>query len=250
MTITNADNSIDELVSVSLIPEDVISAGYDLNELKLDIQNNSQAKAQEMVDKLNQKIFADLMLTTDNETIETLNGFKDGITVIKSDWQNNTYAIGIRFKNIDIYKYYYGIKDNTTIIMHTEEHFFYDKVYYYANTMYVKHHDLFNLVNNYYSTHYVGLIESESNELLYTYKTEARRQHSDADFITKQNGEYYHTWIVDKNNLDEPIMFYYNVANPENFILVGLGITVLSTVIMFSINSIVKKKKQKKDGEK
>ena len=47
-----------------------------------------------MVDKLNQKIFADLMFTTDNETIETLNGFKDGISVIKSDWQNNTYAIG------------------------------------------------------------------------------------------------------------------------------------------------------------
>jgi len=251
MTITNQDNSIDELVTISLNAEEIISTEYDLNDLKLDIQNNSQSKAQEMKEKLNQKIFSDLMLTFDVETIATLNSFKNGIEVIKSGWKSNTYAIGIRFKNIDDYKYYYNISDNVKTEMKTEKHFFYNKIYYYASTMYVKHHDLYNLVNNYYSAQYPELIESDNNELLYTYKTDLRRQHSDADFITKQDGEYYHTWVVNKNNLEEPIMLYYNVANPENFVLVGLVITGVITIILFAIG-IIKNKlnhKIKKDGD-
>ena len=82
-----------------------------------------------MKDELNEKIFNDLLLTTDDETISTLNDFKDGISIIKSDWKDNTYAIGIRFKNIDVYKYYYGISENTNVEIQTEEHFFYNKVY-------------------------------------------------------------------------------------------------------------------------
>lgn len=253
MTISNQDGTIDELVTVSVLPDEVINAGYDLMELKVDIETNSVAEAQKMVDKLNQKIFQDLMSTNDKETTQTLNSFKDGLSVIKSEWNNNTYAIGIRFKNIDVYRYYYDIKENTKTEMQIEKHFLYDKVYYYASSMYVKHHDLYTLVNNYYSTQYQELIASESNELLYTYKTDLRRQHSDADYITKQNGEYYHTWVVDKNNLDEPIMFYYNVANPENFVLLALCITAGVTLVLFSIGMILnltqKQKLEQKNDE-
>lgn len=248
MTITNADDTIDELVTITIVSEEVLNAGYNLNDLKLDIETNSIAKAQDMADKLNQKIFTDLLLVRDEESVNTLNSYKDGISVIKTDWNNNTYAIGIRFKNIDVYKYYYGISDNVETTIYTEEHFFYDKVYYYASTMYVKHHDLYTLVNNYYSVQYPELIESESNELLYTYKTDLRRQHSDADFITKQNGEYYHTWVVDKNNLDEPIMLYYNVANPENFVIVALAVTAGVTIILLAVGFIINKFKKQKEN--
>lgn len=250
MTITNQDNTIDELVTITLNVEEIANAGYSVTELKQDIETNSISKAQEMVDKLNQKIFVDLMRVNDKESIETLNSYKDGVSVVKSNWQNNVYAIGIRFKNADVYKYYYDVKENTNIEMQTEKHFFYDKVYYYSSTMYVKHHDLYTLVNNYYSTQYKGLINSENYELLYTHKTDLRRQHSDADYITKQDGEYYHTWVVDKNNLDEPIMLYYNVANPENWIIVALGITAVATLIVYVISLILNKKKKQKNDEK
>ena len=249
MTITNEDNTIDELVSVSIDSQFIHNSGYNVEELKIDIETKSQAQAQTMVDKLNQKIFDDLFLVFDEETRITLNGFRDGISVIKSEWKNNTYAIGIRFKNIDVYRYYYAIKENVQPEIFTEKHFFYNKMYYYANTMYVKHHELFDLVNNYYSTQYPELIESESNELLYTYKTDLRRQHSDADYITKQDGEYYHTWVVDKNNLDEPIMLYYNVANPNNFIFVGFGVTAGVTIVLLLIGLIINKTKNKEKKE-
>ena len=111
----------------------------------------------------------------------------------------------------------------------------------------MSHHNLYNKVNAYYSLQYPGLINSESNELLYTYKTDLHRQHSDADYITKQDGEYYHTWIVDPDNIDKPIMLYYNVANPENWIIVSmcisLGVTVILAIVAGMIN-LVKNKEQ------
>lgn len=247
MTITNKDNTIDEIVSVTLIPEEVLNAGYNLSELKSDIEIKSEAQAQTMKDKLNNKIFNDLLLVGDEESVKTLNSFKDGISVIQRDWKDNTYAIGIRFKNIDVYKYYYNITENNKVEMKTEEHFFYDKVYYYASTMYVKHHDLYDSVKDYYSSKYPQLINSETNELLYTYKTDLRRQHSDADFITKQDGEYYHTWVVDPNNLDKPIMLYYNIANPENYIIVSICISLLITIILSTIGIILNITKKKKE---
>lgn len=247
MTISNDDGTIDELVTVTISPEEITSAGYSVESLKDDISRKSQAQAQAMKDDLNEKVLNDLLLVGNEETVIILNSFIDGISVIKSEWKNNTYAIGIRFNNIDVYRYYYNIKENVKVEMETEEHFFYNKVFYYSSTMYVKHHDLYDRVNSYYSSKYPKLISSESNELLYTYKTDLRRQHSDADYITKQDGEYYHTWVVDPNNIDEPIMLYYNIANPENYIILSICVTLTLTVILSVIGIIIKFRKNSKN---
>ena len=103
MTITNADDTIDEIVTVSISVEEILNSGYNVSELKLDIETKSQAQAQTMKDNLNDKIFKDLLRVGDAESVAVLNSFLDGISVIKSDWKDNTYAIGIRFKNIDVY---------------------------------------------------------------------------------------------------------------------------------------------------
>ena len=250
MTVTNNDDTIDEFVSITINQEEIINAGYSALELKSDIETNSYLTAKEMVDRLNNKIASDLLMVTDEESIQVLNSFVDGMEVVTSNWKDNTYIIGIRFKNINVYKYYYNIKEQTNIEMKEEKHFFYNKMYYYASTMYVKHNDLYSSLNAYYSLKYSGLIDSENNELLYTYVTDLRRQHSDADYITKQNGKYYHTWVVDKNKLDEPIMLYYNVANPENYIIVSLLATLGVTVVLLIVGMIIKVyKKNKKSDE-
>lgn len=249
MTITNTDNTIDEFVTVTLDQKAVNESGYDFEDVKLDIKTTSTTAAESMVEKLNKKINVDMLLAN-NDTKKILTEFYDGVSVVSSEWNSNVFAIGIRFKNIDVYKYYYNIQENTKTEMKTEEHFFYDKVYYYGNTMYVKHHDLYDSVNDYYSSKYPTLINSDTNELLYTYKTELRRQHSDADYITKQDGEYYHTWVVNKDSISEPIMLYYNVANPESYIIIAIGVAVLSTATLLGIGaliSFVKSKKEKND---
>jgi len=99
---------------------------------------------------------------------------------------------------------------------------------------------------------YPDLINSETNELLYTYKTDLRRQHSDADYITKQDGYYYHTWVVDPNNLDEPIMLYYNIANSENWIIVSLLATLGLTIVLSGVGLgiyFIKKRNKNEEQE-
>ncbi len=245
--INNEDDTIDELVTVTLDTQAVLSAGENIMELKTYIQENSQDHAEAMKNKLNDKIAMDKILATE-ETKKILDEYIDGIEVVESKWQNNTYVIGIRFKNIDVYRYYYNISENAKVEMQTEEHFWHDKVYYYASTMYVKHHDLYDRVLADYVQDYPNLVTAENPELLYCYKTDLRRQHSDADYITWQDGAYYHTWKVDPNNLNEPIMLYYNIANPESYILVALCLTAGVTIILGIIATIIHFKKKKTEN--
>ena len=244
MTINNEDGTIDELVSVTLDENAILNSGYNIANLKIEIENISKNKANEISQNLNSKIANDLFLVHDRESIEILNSFKNGITAVASQWKENTYVIGIRFKNVDVYKYYYNIKEETKTKTYIEEHFFYNKIYYYANNMYVKHNALYSSMNTYFSTHYSGLVDSETNQLMYTYVSDLRRQHSDADFVTKQDGKYYHTWIVSKDNLDEPIMLYYNVANPEASIMVSVAITFVVTLILFAVGFVINRNKK------
>ena len=127
--------------------------------------------------------------------------------------------------------------------MHEEEHFFYNKVYWYGNTMYLKHRDLYNNLKAKYENNYPNLINHTDAKLTYTYCADLRRQHSDADYIEKVDGKYYHTWVVDKDNLDEQVMFYYNVANTYNWIIVCILITLFVTVILSIVVLITKNKK-------
>ncbi len=246
--ISNADGGVEEIVSVELDVNEVLQAGYlDIQSLKDEISLDAKTEAVKMKEYLNNKIQLHLLQVESEEDKKTLNSYIDGISVYESKWKDNVYTIRVVFENMDIYKYYYNISDDNKVEMKEEEHFFYNKVYWYGNTMYLKHRDLFESLKDKYETKYPNLINHTDTELTYTYCADLRRQHSDADFIEKIDGKYYHTWIVDKDNPNQQIMFYYNVANTYNWIVVSLLIT-LSLTIIFSIVAIIiqlNNKKQK-----
>jgi len=241
MTVTNTDGTIDEMVYVSLDVEAVLEAGYDIDEMKLDIRTNSINEAKSFVNALNNRVYSDLELTTDEDSRKVLESYVDGISVIISEWQNDNFMIGIRFKDVNVYKYFYQITENVQLEAKSERHFFYDRVIYYGNTMYLKHHDLFDRMSIYYSQHYPECNIQEDVELSYTYITSIRREHSNADYITNRGGEYYHTWIVDSDEIDQPIELYYNVANQTNCILTCIGTAILSIIIITIIAVIINK---------
>lgn len=248
LTITNLDGSIDEIISVKLDVEAILTEGYTLEEIKTDIYVDATNEINTMIATLNNKIEFDLTRTEDEETIDILNSYKNGMELICSNpiWQDNQITIGVRFKDVNVYKYYYNIVENSKIEYRIEEHFFYDKLYYYANTMYVSHGDLYNKLYLKYSLQYPGLINSETTELNYTFVTDSRRQHSDADYIINSNGNYYHTWVIEKGEINKPIMLYYNVANSGNWIILGIGISLTACLIMLSVGLIIAKIKRKK----
>ncbi len=242
MTIENEDGSIEEQVYVSLDPNAVIEKGYNIEILKSDISSTALAESGKFITNLEQKIFQDKINAT-KETIQVLESFENGISVLSNNWNGNDYVISVKFKNIDVYKYYYGITESSKLETTIEENFFYNKVSFAGSTMYVKHNDLYNKLNMAFLLKYSGLIESESNELLYTYTTDLHRQHSNADYVTKLNGKYYHTWVVEDVETEE-ILFYYNIANTGNWILVCVGISIVACLVMFIVSFLLNKNKK------
>lgn len=246
--VSNVDDSVEEIVSVELNIDKILEVGYTTNEikqLKVNIQADAQFQCGLMKQKLNDNVA--LQLTIPNlgkETREILQSYYDGISVKETDWNNNLYSIKVIFKNIDVYKFYYNISDNNKVEMKEEEHLFYNKVYWYGNTMYFKHRELYESLKTKYETKYPNLINDDA-KLTYTYSADLRRQHSDADYIEKIDGRYYHTWVMDKNNPNQQIMFYYNVANTYNWIIVSLLITLIITIV-FAIIAIINKINNKK----
>ena len=250
MTVTNTDGTIDELVYISLDTQAIIDAGYDnldIESMQTDITTTAMREASNIVDNFKQSI-DDLLafnFTMDFKTRTDLLNIRDGLEVVTSSWQDNTYVIGLRFNDINVYRYYYNITEEAEVQPTNEEHFLYTKVIYSGLNMYVNYSDLYLRLNQEFSAKYPEFIENE-NELLYTYVTESRREHSDADFITKLDGNYYHTWIVDGNNLGEEITLYYNIANRGNCILLCIGISILVCGVLLIIGLIVDKHKKKK----
>ena len=242
MTITNDDGSVEEQVYVSLDAKAVFEAGYDLLDLKQDISATALSEANQMIENLNLKVINDLQNATE-ETQQELKKYYNGIDVLSNNWKNNEYVVSIKFKNIDVYKYYYNISENAKAETKTEKHFFYNKISFAGSTMYIKHHELYQRTKNLFSLHYFNLIDSESNELLYTYTTDLRRQHSNADYVTYQDGKYYHTWVVEDVENTE-ILFHYNIANSGNWILLAIGISLVACGIMFGFYFILKNLKK------
>lgn len=250
MTVTNADGTIDELVYISLDTQALIDAGYnnlDIESMQTDITTTAMREASNIVDNFKQSI-DDLLafnFTMDFKTRTDLLNIRDGLEVVTSSWQDNTYVIGLRFNDINVYRYYYNITEEAEVQPTNEEHFLYTKVIYSGLNMYVNYSDLYLKLNQEFSAKYPEFIENE-NELLYTYVTESRREHSDADFVTRLDGNYYHTWLVDSENIAEPITLYYNIANRGNCILLCIGISILVCGVLLIIGLIVNKHKKKK----
>lgn len=251
MTVTNADGTIDELVYISLDTQALIDAGYnnlDIESMQTDITTTAMREASNIVDNFKQSI-DDLLafnFTMDFKTRTDLLNIRDGLEVVTSSWQDNTYVIGLRFSDINVYRYYYNITEEAEVQPTNEEHFLYTKVIYSGLNMYVNYSDLYLKLNQEFSAKYPEFIDSSSNELLYTYVTDLRREHSDADYVTYMDGKYYHTWIVDGNNLGEEITLYYNIANRGNCILLCIGISIVVCGMLLIIGVIVDKHKKKK----
>lgn len=242
MTVTNEDGTIDELVYVTLQENEILSAGYSVEEIKSKISSSSLNEARQIVNNFNLKVSLDILNSSDQDTIKTLNSFLNGIDVVGDKWEENTYVIGLRFKNMDVYSYYYGITSESTAKIETQSHFFYDKISYYGTSTFVSYSDLYERLNAYYTSNYPNLVNSENNELLYTYITDLSREHSDADYITKMDGKYYHTWVIDPDNMSEELVLYYNIANKSNCLIVLIGVGVAVSLILLLIAVLINKK--------
>lgn len=240
--IFNADGTIDEIVYFDLKTEDVFNAGYNVNEVKLWIYQEAQSEVDKIISAYNEQLLNDIY-SSDVTRKNELNELKNGITKLSQNWQNNTLSIGIRFASSKVYKYYYDIGENNSEADEIKNGFFYNEYYYNSGTEYTKHRALFNHFSNKFNEQFPNLLK-ESDEMTFTYITTSKRLHSNADYIESYAGYYYHTWSINEDNIDDGVVLYYRVANPQNWIFLGLGLTASLLIILGFIALIINKNKK------
>lgn len=240
MTVTNSDGSIDQLIYVSLDRQKIEQSEYTMIEIKAEVQQTAKTELSKIILNMKNKAQNDIMLTTDLETIEILQNYISSLVIVGDKWEQDTYVIGLRYGDQDSYKYFNNITTQSSKPV-IEKHFFYNKVIMQGYSMYASKGQAINELQTTMNIKYPNLINSE-NQYLYTYTSELRRLHSNADFITKHDNLYYHTWKI--TSTDQVITLYYNVANSYNFIFVGIGISVGISVVLSIITIFINKRKR------
>lgn len=248
----NDDGTIDEYVVVNIDDNDLINQGYSTSQilaLKTDVQNIGAQASNRLCSEFNSRVQTDILLATTQDEIDELKTYLNGIVAIKGN-SGEALAFGIKFKNVSVYRYYYNISTNQSPKYKTEKHFLYTKVYYYGLTMYADYTALYNAIKTDLANDYPDIVANNQATLSYTYETDMRREHSDADYIECKNGKYYHTWMVDSNDFEKPVMIYYNIANSGNCILICIGLTIVLCGVLLMIALIIEKRKKKKSVQK
>lgn len=249
-TVVNDDGTIDEFVTIKIDEQDLISQGYssdNILQIKNDIVDCGTQASSNICSDFNVRVQADILLATTPAEVVKLNSYLNGISSLQNNLtEDGSYVFGIRFKNADVYRYYYNMSANHSPTYKTEKHFLYTKYYYYGLTMYADYTSLYSNIKSSFATKYPTLILNNKATLTYTYQTEYRREHTDADLVTEKNGVYYHTWLVDEDNFQQPIMIYYNIANSGNCILLCVGATMVICLLLWLVAFIVDKSKAKK----
>jgi len=239
VTYHNSDGTIQEYVYL-IVDDDILRQhGYQPNQAKIEIRTHAHSEATQLLEEYQNKI----ILQYQNKTIDSneYTSLFDGVKVIEQDWEDSKYIIGFEYKSSTIYKKYYELMNNASFNNNTKEikKLFYTKTYYYGTANY-SDYSIFNRVYDYYANSKFSNISPEETNLTYSYTVSTKRFHSDADKVTlDSNGNYIHTWNINPNEPARPIYFYTISANRSMWILVCIGIGLLTTAALGIIGLII-----------
>ncbi len=243
MTVTNSDGTIDEMVYVTLDQSEVESVGYSYSTVQDDISDTSLNYAQSYINSFYQRVHSAMLMTSDPASLQMLQSFLSGVEVVGNEWYDDTYAIGLRFSNVYVYYYYYyGTTEVESSEGTREDHFFYYTITYTGLTTYYVYSSLASSLTEYFTEKYPNFVNTDGNQMLYTYVTDSARLHSDAAYVTYVSGEYYHTWVVD--GTDTAVTIYYTLANRGHWILVSIGAALGISLVIFLTAYLIEKHKK------
>lgn len=94
--------------------------------------------------------------------------------------------------------------------------------------------------------------ELSNINLIFKFISPYKRLHSNADSITKSNGKYVHSWVIDPDNIDEEVVFFRTSANTGIWYLIALGGAIIFVLIGTTLYLLAKifKKDRKKINER
>lgn len=172
----------------------------------------------------------------------------DGVEFSSPEWDEDTgeFFVYATFFNETSYIWFYNVVEKNFKQTSTTEKWLYYTIHYTGNTDYIKNVGLYNLLST--SELLTSIFpEIENSQLTYSYLTQSRRYHSNADSVTHTTDGYLHTWNATGENKE--IEFHLNIANRQNWyilaILIGLSFTLILGIVALII-VITKHSKRKR----
>ena len=228
LTVTNKDGSIEEIVYISLDGKQLAEANQDILQLQAQIKTDCQNVATIIMGKFLNRIEVD-------QAEKYATSFD---VLISKNWVDDCFSIRLKFENRQVYNYYYGIDEQSTTEPTSEHHFLYDKVAICKEIglLGFNENSLVGNLREYFAENYAEQVLDFSNcKFVYSVEADSRREHSNADFVSKVDGKYYHSWQLDLNGQTRKIELYYNLANRANCVLlcvlIGLGVSGVLLVV-------------------
>ena len=168
------------------------------------------------------------------------------ITVSEPEWDGNTFYVNASFQSESAYLIFYGLSERNFKEKYTTEQWLYNTIHYKGSLGYYQNYGLYNTLKR--DIQFVfPEFTSEDTTLTYSYLTQSRRYHSNADTKVHTQDGYLHTWKVD--NINQEIEFTLKIANRQNWyilaILIGFSFTLILSIVAL-ILVIIKRHKNKR----
>ncbi|MBQ8748872.1 MAG: hypothetical protein IJZ29_00165 [Clostridia bacterium] len=249
------DYTITQQIKVELDSDAINEHGVNLIEMKSDIENYVLSYNSQMQNQFNSNLITLSLLSTYDSTLATK--LKNAV-IAEYAWLGNTFIYNIHFNAIiedstlvlpveNVYYFYYTgsfeqeDEENDGIESQLKEDLF---ITMYKET-YTTSFDsvMCDTIEQAFLDKY-GIYGFTTEDVAYAYQygQQYSRVHSDADYITNQDGVYIHTWNLDSK--DEEITLYRLYANQIPWYVVAIICGLLSVAIVFTI-AYVKNRKSK-----
>lgn len=250
-TVIDSGSYLQQNVQVTLNSDTLSSKGLAVEDVKSEITS----VVNKLYENAHNYFINNLQMLIVNESLTPtqVNEIMDAISVSKKWVDDTTFMYEIIFTGVSandlklsytevFYLYNYGStippeddEDENTSILTFD--FLTTKVQSTQTTAFANNNTILEYFTNKFGEY--GFTEDDV-KYVYSYGTNYRRLHSDADEIKYVNGVYMHTWeLADKN---EEITLYRLIANSTNWYIIALCIGV-GTVVILTLVCLIKKRK-------
>jgi len=159
------------------------------------------------------------------------------------------YEFCVKYKDVNLYKYYYNEKGEESHTVDLSGNFFYNKIRIVGDETSLTHREFSEKCEVGLKLYFYNIIKEYKDYMVFNLHASKRRLKSNSDFQEKiSTGNYLHTWIIGENAEDE-VQYYYNIANRQNWIMLSIGVTLVIGVILFVISINIKENNKQKTNE-
>ena len=236
----NIEGDIVEQVIATLDTNSLNMTSSQIYNRKTQITNTANSTLENLkrsyLNKINQEI---LKAESDqnNELKRKYEDLLDDVYFSEPSWQGDIFVVSAKFKSESSYLIFYNLTEKNFSTIQTKPGWLYDKIYYKGNLGYYTNYGLYSSLVNQISPLFPGF-NTDDTRLAYSYLTQSRRYHSNADQITHTKDGYLHSWDIEES-LDKEIYFYLKIANRQNWYILALTIGLISTAILSVLALII-----------